>query len=291
MNRRFALPTAGGLALVFSAILMPFMKGNVDAGLTSAAKSALMSKSVQGVQASSGWASLNLKGPAGEKTAALDAVKSMGNYGAVNTVSYTCTGTPCPATPAGGTGSGSGTSAASGSGSGSGSGANGSGSGSGGASGSAGGAAGGSGAQGSGSTGSGASGSGSGSGSGTGQNGNIEAQVKAALGSQGVTFAPNSAQLTAHAQTVLDQIAGILNKAPGSRVGIAGYTDNVGKASANLALSQARARATLSYLSAHGVAASRMSAAGYGASNPVAANATAAGRAANRRIEFTVQGG
>lgn len=194
----------------------------------------------------------------------------------------------------GAAGSGTG---ASGAGTGNGAGANGSGSGNGGASGSGSGAKNGSGASGSASgngSGAGASGSGSsGSGSGNvpGENTNVEAQIKQALGSAGVTFAPNSANLTPHAQTVLDRIAQILGKAPKSKVTVAGYTDNQGSAAHNLALSKARAQATRSYLAAHGVAASRMAAAGHGAADPIATNATNAGRAQNRRIDFTVQGG
>ena len=82
----------------------------------------------------------------------------------------------------------------------------------------------------------------------------------------------------------------MLAKAPDLRVRIAGYTDNQGRASSNLALSRVRAQATRAYLAARGVAGARMTVAGYGAAHPVATNATAAGRAANRRIEFTVLG-
>lgn len=264
---------------MLSAAFTPFMKHNIDAGLGNSAKAALTTKGVNGVQSNSSWASLNLKGPGSAKTAALAAVHSMTNGDAVNQVTYNCTSSPCP----GGNGNGNGASVAmkdigangtvNGAASGSGSGANGSGSGT--ASGSS----------------TGAGNSGSGSGSVSNENKNVEAQIKQALGSQGVTFAPNSTTLTAHAQAVLDRIAQILGKSPNSKVTIAGYTDNQGSASHNLALSQGRAKQTLAYLAAHGVAASRMTAAGYGAANPVASNATNAGRAQNRRIDFTVQGG
>lgn len=285
---------------MLSAAFTPFMKHNIDAGLGNSAKAALASKGVNGVQSNSDWASLHLKGPGSAKAAALAAVHSMTNGDAVNQVTYNCTSGPCPGgngasvamkdIGANGTASGSGTNAsgggtASGTGNGAASGANGSG------------ANGGSGASaspsGSGSgTGAGSPGSGgSGSGSVSNENKNVEAQIKQALGSQGVTFAPNSTTLTAHARAVLDRIAQILGKSPNSKVAIAGYTDNQGSASHNLALSRGRAKETLAYLAAHGVAVSRMTAAGYGAANPVASNATNAGRAQNRRIDFTVQGG
>lgn len=264
---------------MLSAAFTPFMKHNIDAGLGNSAKAALASKGVNGVQSNSDWASLHLKGPGSAKTAALAAVHSMTNGDAVNQVTYNCTSSPCP----GGNASGSGT--ASGAGNGAASGANGGS----GASASPSGSSSGSGA---GSSGSGNPGSGgSGSGSVSSENKNVEAQIKQALGSQGVTFAPNSTTLTAHARAVLDRIAQILGKSPNSKVAIAGYTDNQGSASHNLALSRGRAKETLAYLAAHGVAASRMTAAGYGAANPVASNATNAGRAQNRRIDFTVQGG
>lgn len=306
MNRRkAALPVAGGLALVLSAAFSPFMKHSIDAGLGNSAKAALTSKGVNGVQAGSNWASLNLKGPGASKSAALAAVHTMTNGDAVNKVTYNCTSGPCPGgngtsvamkdIGANGTVSGSGSANAGAgagggaTGSGNASGANGSGTGN--ASGSGnGGANGASGANGSGS-GSGSGASGSGSGSVSNENKSVEAQIREALGSQGVTFAPNSANLTSHAQSVLMRVAQILDKAPSSKVGIAGYTDNQGSASHNLTLSQSRAQATLQYLAAHGVAANRMTAAGHGAANPVATNATAAGRAQNRRIDFTVQGG
>lgn len=264
---------------MLSAAFTPFMKHNIDVGLGNSAKAALASKGVNGVQSNSDWASLHLKGPGSAKTAALAAVHSMTNGDAVNQVTYNCTSSPCP----GGNASGSGT--ASGAGNGAASGANGGS----GASASPSGSSSGSGA---GSSGSGNPGSGgSGSGSVSSENKNVEAQIKQALGSQGVTFAPNSTTLTAHARAVLDRIAQILGKSPNSKVAIAGYTDNQGSASHNLALSRGRAKETLAYLAAHGVAASRMTAAGYGAANPVASNATNAGRAQNRRIDFTVQGG
>nr|HPK66330.1 OmpA family protein [Thermoanaerobaculia bacterium] len=54
----------------------------------------------------------------------------------------------------------------------------------------------------------------------------------------------------------------------------------------NQKLSEARAAAVRDYLTAHGVAASRLTSAGFGASQPVADNATELGRARNRRVEI-----
>ncbi|MCL2581820.1 MAG: OmpA family protein [Streptosporangiales bacterium] len=118
----------------------------------------------------------------------------------------------------------------------------------------------------------------------------IEARIRGVLGTGGVTFATGSTSLTPRSAAALSRVASMLAREPGLRVRIAGYTDDSGPAAVNQALSLARASATRDYLAAHGVSASRLAAAGYGAEDPVATNATAAGRAANRRIEFTVQG-
>lgn len=118
----------------------------------------------------------------------------------------------------------------------------------------------------------------------------VEERIRQAFGRDGVTFATGSTTLTPRAETALRRVAGMLASAPGLRVTISGYTDNSGSASLNRALSLARANATRDYLTAHGVSAGRLKTAGFGAEHPIAANSTAAGRAANRRIEFTVQG-
>jgi len=73
---------------------------------------------------------------------------------------------------------------------------------------------------------------------------------------------------------------------------VSGYTDNVGSSeAANLSLSKARAEAVARSLTAAGVAADRVHAAGYGSTKPVADNATEAGRSQNRRVarEVAVQ--
>ncbi len=73
---------------------------------------------------------------------------------------------------------------------------------------------------------------------------------------------------------------------PEVRVEIQGYTDSVGKASANLALSHKRAESVRQYLVNAGIDPTRLTSAGYGEENPVSSNATPTGRAQNRRIEF-----
>jgi OOP family OmpA-OmpF porin len=72
---------------------------------------------------------------------------------------------------------------------------------------------------------------------------------------------------------------------------VAGHADNTGPASVNQALSVRRAQAAVAYLVGEGVPAARLRAVGYGASRPIADNATTSGRAANRRVEIIADPG
>ncbi|KAF1856324.1 hypothetical protein Lal_00049325 [Lupinus albus] len=69
---------------------------------------------------------------------------------------------------------------------------------------------------------------------------------------------------------------------------LAGHTDNVGSDAANLRLSKDRAESIKSYLVSQGANPSRIEAVGYGKTQPIASNKTAAGRQKNRRVEFTL---
>ena len=69
---------------------------------------------------------------------------------------------------------------------------------------------------------------------------------------------------------------------------LAGHTDNVGSDDANMKLSKDRAEAVKDYLVSKGANPSRIEATGYGETQPIASNKTAAGRAKNRRVEFTL---
>lgn len=89
----------------------------------------------------------------------------------------------------------------------------------------------------------------------------------------------------------LDAAAKILTDNPTIRVEIQGHTDNVGSDAYNQRLSQERAMSVVNYLvQNYGIAASRLTAVGYGEAQPVADNSTEAGRALNRRVEFVVLG-
>jgi outer membrane protein OmpA-like peptidoglycan-associated protein len=87
---------------------------------------------------------------------------------------------------------------------------------------------------------------------------------------------------------VLDNFIEFLNDNPTIQFEIHGHTDNIGKASTNLALSKERAKAVYNYLSEKNIDESRMDYKGFGENQPVASNKTEEGRAKNRRTEFYI---
>ncbi|HEY3352099.1 MAG TPA: OmpA family protein [Polyangia bacterium] len=107
---------------------------------------------------------------------------------------------------------------------------------------------------------------------------------------KGINFATGSAKILPNSFKVLDGAVAVLKEFPTMRIRIEGHTDNVGKPDKNQALSENRANAVRDYFVKKGIDASRLEAKGYGEAKPVQDNKTAAGRAANRRIEFHVRG-
>ena len=104
---------------------------------------------------------------------------------------------------------------------------------------------------------------------------------------EGVTFATGSSELTPESEKMLLQVLNTLNTYPDIRVEIRGFTDNVGRASSNLALSQRRANSVRYWILNKGIEPNRVIAKGYGSQNPIADNSTKEGRRLNRRIEFS----
>jgi OOP family OmpA-OmpF porin len=105
-----------------------------------------------------------------------------------------------------------------------------------------------------------------------------------------ILFDPGSADIEAGSGAVIDRLAEIMGRCPGTVVEIEGHTDAQGRESTNLALSQARAEAVLEALFERGVSYAMMRAKGYGEARPIADNGTEAGRALNRRIAFSEVG-
>jgi OOP family OmpA-OmpF porin len=106
---------------------------------------------------------------------------------------------------------------------------------------------------------------------------------------QGISFAFDSAEISATDAPVLDVAAEQLQANPNVRVNVIGHTDSVGADEYNQKLSEKRAESVVEYLSRNGVAASRLEASGAGEGQPVASNDTSDGRAQNRRVELQIQ--
>jgi chemotaxis protein MotB len=110
--------------------------------------------------------------------------------------------------------------------------------------------------------------------------------------SENILFDSGKADLKKDGQTALQEVAGVLGSIPDREFQIAGHTDNVPIKSprfpSNWELSTSRAVTVARFLGAQGVPETRLSAAGYADSQPVASNDTPEGRQQNRRIEIVL---
>lgn len=105
-----------------------------------------------------------------------------------------------------------------------------------------------------------------------------------------VLFASGKSELLPAAQAKLNDVAGVLAKqSPDQKLIVEGHTDSQGSAALNQTLSQKRAESVRSYLTTHGVDPTRIVAEGKGPAQPIADNASAEGRANNRRVEIIIQ--
>ncbi|MGQ0619479.1 MAG: OmpA family protein [Panacagrimonas sp.] len=107
----------------------------------------------------------------------------------------------------------------------------------------------------------------------------------------GVNFEFDKSRLTANARTILDGVAAELEAYPEIEIELGGHTDAKGSDEYNQRLSEQRAASVVKYLKSKGVAADRMTSAGYGESQPVADNEADEGRELNRRVELKITGG
>jgi outer membrane protein OmpA-like peptidoglycan-associated protein len=112
--------------------------------------------------------------------------------------------------------------------------------------------------------------------------------VKKKIILRGVTFDFDKASIRAEARPILDEATSTLQEHSAITIVAEGYTDDIGSEAYNQKLSVRRAKAVRDYLVGHGIAASRVTVEGFGESHPVASNATAEGRAQNRRVELRV---
>jgi outer membrane protein OmpA-like peptidoglycan-associated protein len=103
-----------------------------------------------------------------------------------------------------------------------------------------------------------------------------------------VTFATNSADVTANFYPVLDSVAVVVNKYEKTYVDVIGHTDSTGRAEYNQGLSERRASSVAAYLESREVIPARIVVTGLGQTVPVASNDTPEGRALNRRVEIVL---
>lgn len=103
-----------------------------------------------------------------------------------------------------------------------------------------------------------------------------------------VFYDSGKADLKQESQVELNKLVELLQANPEKNIEIGGHTDDVGSDANNITLSQQRSEAVVNYLISKGINASRLTAKGYGESNPVASNANEEGRAKNRRTEFKI---
>jgi outer membrane protein OmpA-like peptidoglycan-associated protein len=105
-----------------------------------------------------------------------------------------------------------------------------------------------------------------------------------------VLFDTGKSTLRPEAREKLAKISGIVLAYPDLRLAIEGNTDSVGSDAMNQQLSEQRAGSVRDYLANQNIPAASMTSQGFGKTQPVASNDTAAGRQQNRRVELVVSG-
>ena len=104
----------------------------------------------------------------------------------------------------------------------------------------------------------------------------------------GVYFATGKYDITSNSRLALDKLVKIFTEYPETNILVEGHTDNVGTEASNMTLSERRAMAVGNELKRDGLAAKRLTIKWYGETQPKMDNATVEGRAANRRVEFSI---
>ena len=105
---------------------------------------------------------------------------------------------------------------------------------------------------------------------------------------ENITFDTNSYVVKPQFRKTLDSVATVLNTYPDSTIVVSVHTDTTGTDAINNPLSVNRASSVASYLESQGISVSRITSRGYGSKQPIASNATEAGRVQNRRVEIAI---
>ena len=101
-----------------------------------------------------------------------------------------------------------------------------------------------------------------------------------------INFDTGKSDIKPESRGIVDQIAALLQAHPELKVSIEGHTDNVGTPQSNKTLSLQRAKSVMNAVGQKGIAATRLTAVGWGQEKPIADNRSEEGRAKNRRVEI-----
>lgn len=112
--------------------------------------------------------------------------------------------------------------------------------------------------------------------------------MNALMANARINFDTGSSDISQDSRSLMGELVQVAKSCPSARVQIAGHTDDQGSEENNLALSQRRAESVMEYFVKNGIKLGRLSAQGFGESQPLVENKTAADRARNRRIELQV---
>ncbi len=116
-----------------------------------------------------------------------------------------------------------------------------------------------------------------------------EVKAKVEKAAKNIFFQTGKSALLAKSFASLDGVVSVMKEDASLNIDIKGHTDNTGKAELNQTLSQQRADAVKAYLVKKGIDESRITSNGYGDTQPIATNATSAGRQQNRRVEMVIR--
>jgi outer membrane protein OmpA-like peptidoglycan-associated protein len=105
----------------------------------------------------------------------------------------------------------------------------------------------------------------------------------------GIHFDTGKSDILQDSESTLNEIVKLMQQQPELKLRVEGHTDNQGSTASNQTLSDKRAQSVVTWLTGHGVAATRLAAKGFGQAKPIADNSTEDGRAKNRRVELVKQ--